>query len=107
MIGVSGLRLARRFYDRGVAPLIAAVPHSAGLLGDGSEVLGFDDAISTDHDFGPRVQVFVAEENDARRVHAALEKLPQSFEGFPVAHRRIEVTSASRFFTERIGCDRS
>ncbi|MEU3614157.1 DUF4037 domain-containing protein [Streptomyces sp. NPDC006872] len=111
-----GLQLSRRFYDQAVAPLLGGIPHSAGLLGDGSEVLGFDDAVSTDHDFGPRVQVFVATQADAEGVHTALERLPQRFEDFPVAyrdadrldgaeHHQVEVTTAARFFTERIGCD--
>ena len=50
----SGLQLSRGLYGQVVAP----------LLGDGSEVLGFDDEVSTDHDFGPRLQVFVATEAD-------------------------------------------
>ena len=33
--------------------------YSAGLIGGGSEVLGFDSEISTDHDWGPRVMLFV------------------------------------------------
>ncbi|MFF1443561.1 DUF4037 domain-containing protein [Streptomyces sp. NPDC058295] len=111
-----GLQLSHRFYDQVVAPSLGDIPHSAGLLGDGSEVLGFDDEVSTDHDFGPRVQVFVAAEGDAAGVHRALEQLPEYFEGFPVVHRnadrfdgaehhQVEVTTAARFFTERIGRD--
>ena len=33
--------------------------YSAGLIGGGSEVLGFDSEISTHHDWGPRVMLFV------------------------------------------------
>jgi Domain of unknown function (DUF4037) len=55
---VNGIELARRYYDTEVAPGLAGVPHAAALLGDGSEILGYDDQVSTDHDFGPRVQIF-------------------------------------------------
>ena len=57
-MGDSGIDLARGFYREQVAPLLTGVPHAAALLGNGSEVLGFDDEVSPDHDFGPRVQVF-------------------------------------------------
>jgi hypothetical protein len=55
---VNGIEIARRHYLGAVAPGLAGVPHAAALLGPGSEVLGYDDAVSPDHDFGPRVQVF-------------------------------------------------
>lgn len=85
-------------------------------MGDGSEVLGFDDAVSLDHDFGPRVQIFVATEAEFDRAERTLTRLPRSFEGFPVATQitartlggaspAVDVTTASRFFHDRIGCD--
>lgn len=55
---MNGIELARSYYRTEVAPSLAGVPHAAALLGDGSEVLGYDDPVSTDHDFGPRVQIF-------------------------------------------------
>lgn len=111
-----GQGLARRFYWQAVAPLLAGIPHAAGLLGDGSEVLGYDDEVSTDHDFGPRVQVFLASDADAGPVHAALTRLPERFEGFPVDFSRaypsdgwpghqVEVTSVAAFFTSVLGFD--
>ncbi|WP_330240116.1 DUF4037 domain-containing protein [Streptomyces sp. NBC_00525] len=113
---MTGLQLCHRFYDRAVAPLLTGVAHAAGLLGDGSEVLGFDDAVSPDHDFGPRAQVFVAAAADAEHVHRALERLPSRFEDFPVAfargtlhggaaHHQVEVVTAPRFFTDLMGRD--
>jgi hypothetical protein len=113
---MSGLDLSRRFYSEVVAALLGDLPHSAGLLGPGSEVLGFDDEVSTDHDFGPRVQVFVAEPEAVARAQDALKALPETFEGFPVffanadtfggaAHHQVDVTTAPRFFTGLIGCD--
>jgi hypothetical protein len=59
--------------------------HCAGLLGSGSEVLGFDDAMSTDHHWGPRVQIFLTE---ADHPHVAddlweilAHRLPTAFRG--------------------------
>jgi uncharacterized protein DUF4037 len=68
-----------------VEPLLrehfGAVPHGAARLGPGSEVVGFDTARSTDHDWGPRVQLFV--EADAAAIGAMLaERLPKTFLGY-------------------------
>ena len=60
-----GLQLARGFYATVVRPLLeeqfSQVPYAAALLGPGSEVIGFDSARSTDHDWGPRLQIFLAD----------------------------------------------
>nr|MBA2773672.1 hypothetical protein [Nocardioidaceae bacterium] len=62
---VTGLELSRHFYHGLVRPILdarfAGLPHSAALLGRGSEVLGFDDEMSTDHDWKPRVLLFLRE----------------------------------------------
>jgi hypothetical protein len=57
---VSGLDLSAAFYAEAVAPLVGDVPHAAGLVGWGSDVLGFDTSRSTDDGWGPRLRVFVA-----------------------------------------------
>src|SRR5687768_14385796 len=57
---VPGLQLSRDFYTEVVRPLVAGVPHSAALIGAGSEVLAFDTERSTAHDWGPRVVLFTA-----------------------------------------------
>jgi hypothetical protein len=60
---VPGVDLASRLYTGAVAPLLREhdplLRHSAALLGPGSEVLGFDAARSTDHDWGPRLLLFL------------------------------------------------
>jgi hypothetical protein len=56
---IPGLELCRRFYDDVVVTYLADVPHTAARIGPGSEVLGFDTERSTDHDWGPRLQVFL------------------------------------------------
>ncbi|HZN16986.1 MAG TPA: DUF4037 domain-containing protein [Micromonosporaceae bacterium] len=112
----SGCQLAGRFYREVVAPLLAGAPHAAALLGEGSEVLGYDDEVSTDHSFGPRVQLFLSPDADPGPVHARLDRLPQRFAGYPVAfpyvdrhdgrpHHQVEVTTVAAFFTGRLGTD--
>jgi hypothetical protein len=90
---VPGLQLARGFYATVVRPLLeeqfSQLPYAAALLGPGSEVAGFDSPRSTDHDWGPRLQVFLAD-GDADRHATALtamlaSRLPGSFRGYPVA----------------------
>jgi hypothetical protein len=75
MTFVSGTELARRFYAGVVRPLLAAEPHSAALLGPGSEVLGFDTERSADHDWTARVQLFLPRVRDL--------EIPGTFLGHP------------------------
>lgn len=78
---VPGLELSRRFYLEAVRPILEAefpsLPHSAALLGRGSEVLGFDDEMSGDHNWEPRVLLFVRDEDQARQGEAIAETLRQ------------------------------
>lgn len=58
---MKGLELARCFYFECVQPIIAGrlAPldgaYAAGLIGYGSDVLGHDDELSRDHEWGPRL----------------------------------------------------
>ena len=88
---IAGLELGRRFYAEAVRPLLdiyfAEMPHAAGLIGNGSEVLGFDTAMSTDHDWGPTVILFVREADAPLKQpsHTMLsQRLPALFYGYPV-----------------------
>jgi hypothetical protein len=62
---ITGLRLSQEFYVSAVKPLLLErfpdVRYSAALIGPGSEVLGFDTDQSTDHDWGPRLIVFLSQ----------------------------------------------
>jgi hypothetical protein len=83
---VSGLELSRLYYTEAVRPALDAafpgLPHSAALLGRGSEVVGFDDEMSTDHDWKPRVLIFLAEDDE--RVSEVLRReLPATYRGHP------------------------
>lgn len=87
---IPGLTLCGDFYWEAVRPILddtfPGLAHSAALIGSGSEVLGFDDEMSTDHHWGPRVQLFVSEAEHllaADAIHTALaERLPYTFRGY-------------------------
>lgn len=86
---VPGLELCRSFYEEVVAPAVGA-PHGAALLGSGSDVLGYDTERSTDHDWGPRCQLFVqAWDLDGVRSRV-LTSLPKAYQGWPLAIGRDE-----------------
>ncbi len=89
---IPGLDLSRRFYEQVVRALIedelGDIPYAAGLLGAGSDVLGFDTERSTDHDWGPRLTVLLPDElvdTLAPQLHERLcQSLPHSFLGYSV-----------------------
>jgi hypothetical protein len=87
---VPGAELSRRFYAEVVRPLLdeafPGLPHAAGHLGGGSDVLGYDTAMSRDHDWGPAVTLFLPEDGTGRApaVRALLaDRLPEAFLGYP------------------------
>ncbi|MGA2378192.1 MAG: DUF4037 domain-containing protein [Spirochaetia bacterium] len=89
---IPGLRLGRMLYEEaGRAIVESVVPrdaYAAAFIGKGSDVLGFDTERSTDHDWGPRFQVFLPVEGfeqKASLVDEELKKqLPAEFKGFAV-----------------------
>jgi hypothetical protein len=88
---IPGLELARLYYQEAVRPILQSdypdLVHSAGLIGPGSEVLGFDTEMSEDHNWGARVVVYLSEEDHsqcAEQVRQTLGyKLPYTFRGHP------------------------
>jgi hypothetical protein len=83
-----GLDLARALHTDAVAPLLAThlpdTPYAAALIGSGSEVLGLDTERSTDHNWGPRLQLFLADARDRARVRELLaDRLPDRVRGWP------------------------
>ena len=107
---VSGLELSRQFYSEAVRPILDArfssLSHSAALLGRGSEVLGYDDEMSTDHDWKPRVLLFLEEDDHARHGDAIGDslrrELPPQFRGRPVDY---EILTVRGYFLERLAVD--
>ncbi|MFC7623073.1 DUF4037 domain-containing protein [Microlunatus sp. GCM10028923] len=79
---VKGLELAHGFYEDVVAPLIDR-PHTACLIGEGSEVLGYDTERSTDHEWGPRLQLFLATEDVAPVRERVQSGLPSHYRDRP------------------------
>ena len=74
---MKGLELSRLFYREVVRPwLDEAFPslrHDAGIFGYGSELLGLDDDMSRDHNWGPRVQLVVTGADFASHAKAIVD----------------------------------
>ena len=91
---VSGQELSRQFYEAEVRGVLTAafpgLPHAAALIGRGSEVLGLDDEMSRDHDWGSRVLLFLTDADEARVGDLVRERLrrelPADFQGRPAEH---------------------
>ena len=60
-----GLKLSELFYEEAVKPILAEsfpdLTYSTALMGLGSEVLELDTPQSMDHDWGPRLMLFLTE----------------------------------------------
>ena len=60
---IPGLELAEGFFTELVRPMLAeylqGLNYTAAVLEGGSDVLGFDTEMSADHDWGPRVMLFL------------------------------------------------
>ena len=118
---LTGRELARQFHADVVAPLLArsmpGLRYAAGRLGSGSDVLGFDDEMSRDHDWGCRLTLLVGErDRDAVPAIRGLldEKLPESYQGLPVRFamtwdssisHKIDIATVADFAVGRLGVD--
>jgi len=130
---IPGLKLSELFYTEAAKPILERlfphVAHSAGLLGWGSEVLGYDDVQSSDHHWGPRFLLFLSQENYDEHKTAIAEalrqnlphrfrgyatnfgkpdeigvRLPQETESGPVNHM-IVIETIETFFGWYLGCN--
>lgn len=89
---MKGILLSRRFYEEAARPVLErhfpGLRHTAALLGYGSDVLGYDDAVSTDHMWGPRFYLFLGPRDMARHTEIMErfeQELPESFCGYNVS----------------------
>jgi hypothetical protein len=97
---VPGVELSGRYFRDLVEPILARefpdLRYSAALIGYGSEILGFDTPMSTDHNWGPRVLLFLSPEDQARLDAVIIahldERIPETFLGWPT---RIKIADAN------------
>ncbi len=92
---MKGMELSERYFDEYGKTLINDELGkykgyiAAGLAGEGSECLGFDDELSRDHDFGPGFCIWVPE--DIYRQHG--EEMQRAYDSLPTGYmgcRRLE-----------------
>ena len=111
---IKGLDLSRKFYEEYGAKMIhEEFPEyedrmTIGLVGRGSQCYGFDDEMSSDHDFGPDFCIWL--DNDVYSkagddIQKAYDKLPKDFMGYsrvnmiPPDGRRVGVIRTKEFYS--------
>ena len=91
-----GLELSRAFFEEHGKPMLEKefAPYkdriAVGLVGHGSECFGFDDEISTDHDFEPGFCLWLTDEDYSEigfKLFRAYSKLPKEFMGIKCAEK--------------------
>lgn len=117
---MNGLELSRAYFETYGLPMLQrdfpdVLPYlAAGLFGSGSECFGFDDAVSTDHDFEPGFLLLLPGEDVVDRrtaflLERAYAKLPKEFMGVrraalsPVGGARKGVQRTADFFSRTVG----
>lgn len=113
----SGLELSEAYYNTyGRSMLSEKFPEyqqfaAVGLVGEGSECLGFDDIFSEDHDFGPGFCIWLPDDifqKVGHQMQQAYNFLPKSFENKNRVETlegsgRIGVFSITEFYKKYIG----
>ena len=114
---MKGLELSKAYYkEYGINMIRDNFPDyenriAVGLAGFGSECYGFDDEISTDHDFGPSFCMWLTDEDYTAigsRLEKCYEELPREFSGYErnvTSHGngRVGVLKISDFYKGFIG----
>ncbi len=114
----TGMELAREFYEQAGRPMLQQkYPEyvgriAAGLAGEGSECLGFDDAFSVDHDFGPGFCLWLTKEDYqaiGSQLQADYQALAAQWSGAPTRNitpegtNRVGVMEIDEFFRRFTG----
>ena len=88
---IKGMELCEGFFNDCAKKILEekfpSINYSAGLIGYGSDVLGYDDAVSTDHMWGPRFYLFLGEEDISQKddiFRVLSENLPYTYKGYSV-----------------------
>lgn len=86
---IPGLRLSELYFQKEIKPILeksfSNLKYSAALFGWGSETLGYDTPRSADHHWGPRLLIFLKEEDLVlkEKISEALSNnLPYEFMGY-------------------------
>ncbi len=113
----SGMALCEAFYKEYGEPMIREkFPEyqgsiAAGLVGEGSECLGFDDEVSRDHDFGPGFCLWLTDpvyDEIGEALQKEYDKLPTTYMGVTryvsgKAPKRVGVFRIGEFYERLIG----
>ncbi len=88
---IKGMELCESFFYDCAKTIIEDnfpnLKYSAGLIGYGSDVLGYDDIVSTDHMWGPRFYLFLSKTDIAKKdtiFNVLSENLPYTYKGYSV-----------------------
>lgn len=114
---MKGLELSECFYREAVRPMLTQrFPElcntlAAGLVGHGSECYGYDDACSTDHDYGAGVCIWLTEADHERYGAAVQEAYGEisaawedtALERYGIPPRRVSGQGAGRVGVLEIG----
>ena len=117
---IKGMEISRRFYEEyGREMLKDRFPEyeermTVGLVGRGSQCYGFDDELSTDHDYGPDFCIFLDDDlyyGIGEEVQKAYDELPVEYMGYkrvtllPPDGRRVGVIRTREFYSRILEID--
>lgn len=115
---MKGIELSRAYFEecgreileRDFAPYLDKI--AVGVVGEGSDCFGYDDEISTDHDFEPGFCIWIPESMEREigfRLERFYAKLPKEFKGYkrapvsPVWDTRRGLITIQNFYARFVG----